>query len=201
MASQRNPDGATNIMPRPALADRVEVHVLVDNVTDSLSSVPRRRDRNSRLRRRRGSWAVGSCLCCAAHGLACSSRLARGTRAACCSTAAPRIERSSRTSRGSASISAPSRPSCCRTATGIMAAAMLRALQLIRERNGGREVPYYAHPGMFRTARQVRRTVRCAVGRRAGCRRARAARRARGQHHRAAARARRLPTSAARSRA
>jgi 7,8-dihydropterin-6-yl-methyl-4-(beta-D-ribofuranosyl)aminobenzene 5'-phosphate synthase len=27
---------------------------------------------------------------------------------------------------------------------------MLRALQLIRDRNGGREVPYYAHPDMFR---------------------------------------------------
>jgi 7,8-dihydropterin-6-yl-methyl-4-(beta-D-ribofuranosyl)aminobenzene 5'-phosphate synthase len=31
------------------------------------------------------------------------------------------------------------------------AGAMLRALQLIRDRNGGREVPYYAHPDMFRT--------------------------------------------------
>lgn len=29
--------------------------------------------------------------------------------------------------------------------------AMLRALQLIRDRNGGRAVPYYAHPDMFRT--------------------------------------------------
>jgi len=31
------------------------------------------------------------------------------------------------------------------------AGAMLRALQLIRDRNGGREVPYFAHPDMFRT--------------------------------------------------
>jgi 7,8-dihydropterin-6-yl-methyl-4-(beta-D-ribofuranosyl)aminobenzene 5'-phosphate synthase len=30
------------------------------------------------------------------------------------------------------------------------AAAMLRALQLIRDRNGGHEVAYYAHPDMFR---------------------------------------------------
>lgn len=29
--------------------------------------------------------------------------------------------------------------------------AMLRALQIIRDRNGGKEVPYYAHPDMFRT--------------------------------------------------
>ncbi len=27
---------------------------------------------------------------------------------------------------------------------------MLLALGAIRARNGGREVPYYAHPGMFR---------------------------------------------------
>ena len=29
--------------------------------------------------------------------------------------------------------------------------AMLRALQLIRDRNGGREIPIYVHPDMFRT--------------------------------------------------
>lgn len=29
--------------------------------------------------------------------------------------------------------------------------AMLRALQIIRDRNGGKEIPYYAHPDMFRT--------------------------------------------------
>jgi 7,8-dihydropterin-6-yl-methyl-4-(beta-D-ribofuranosyl)aminobenzene 5'-phosphate synthase len=28
---------------------------------------------------------------------------------------------------------------------------MLRALQIIRDRNGGKEIPYYAHPDMFRT--------------------------------------------------
>jgi 7,8-dihydropterin-6-yl-methyl-4-(beta-D-ribofuranosyl)aminobenzene 5'-phosphate synthase len=28
---------------------------------------------------------------------------------------------------------------------------MLRALDLLRERNGGREVPFYAHPGMYAT--------------------------------------------------
>jgi 7,8-dihydropterin-6-yl-methyl-4-(beta-D-ribofuranosyl)aminobenzene 5'-phosphate synthase len=42
------------------------------------------------------------------------------------------------------------------------AGAMLLALGLIRSRNGGREVPYYAHPGMFRTrgVRQPNGTVR-----------------------------------------
>jgi 7,8-dihydropterin-6-yl-methyl-4-(beta-D-ribofuranosyl)aminobenzene 5'-phosphate synthase len=32
--------------------------------------------------------------------------------------------------------------------------AMLRALQIISDRNGGREVAYYAHPDMFRTRAQ-----------------------------------------------
>jgi 7,8-dihydropterin-6-yl-methyl-4-(beta-D-ribofuranosyl)aminobenzene 5'-phosphate synthase len=31
------------------------------------------------------------------------------------------------------------------------AGEMLLALDLIRERNGGREVPFYAHPGMYAT--------------------------------------------------
>lgn len=54
--------------------DRVEVHVLVDNVTDSLSSVPNFVETEfAGLTRRRGAtWVLGgSCLCCAAHGLAC----------------------------------------------------------------------------------------------------------------------------------
>jgi 7,8-dihydropterin-6-yl-methyl-4-(beta-D-ribofuranosyl)aminobenzene 5'-phosphate synthase len=29
---------------------------------------------------------------------------------------------------------------------------MLRALQMIRQRNGGRDVPTYMHPGMYRCA-------------------------------------------------
>ena len=38
------------------------------------------------------------------------------------------------------------------------AGGMLKALNLIRARNGGRAVPYYAHPGMFRSrARRVQK--------------------------------------------
>ena len=54
--------------------DSVDVHVLVDNVTDNLSSVPSfvETELAALGRRRRGSWVVsGSCLCCAAHGLSC----------------------------------------------------------------------------------------------------------------------------------
>jgi 7,8-dihydropterin-6-yl-methyl-4-(beta-D-ribofuranosyl)aminobenzene 5'-phosphate synthase len=50
------------------------------------------------------------------------------------------------------SILVRSMPSCYRTDTAIMVGrgAMLRALQLIRDRNGGRKLPYYCHPDMFR---------------------------------------------------
>src|SRR5262245_55993250 len=54
--------------------DSVEVQVLVDNVTDNLSSVPSfvETEFASLGRRRRGTWVLGgSCLCCAAHGLSC----------------------------------------------------------------------------------------------------------------------------------
>jgi 7,8-dihydropterin-6-yl-methyl-4-(beta-D-ribofuranosyl)aminobenzene 5'-phosphate synthase len=54
--------------------DSVVVHVLVDNVTDNLSSVPSfvETELAALGRRRRGAWVLGgSCLCCAAHGLSC----------------------------------------------------------------------------------------------------------------------------------
>jgi hypothetical protein len=54
--------------------DSVEVHVLVDNVTDNLSSVPSFVETEIAAlgRRRAGTWMLGgSCLCCAAHGLSC----------------------------------------------------------------------------------------------------------------------------------
>jgi len=56
------------------MADSVEVLVLVDNVTDNLSTVPSFVETEFAAlgRRRRGVWVLGGdCLCCAAHGLSC----------------------------------------------------------------------------------------------------------------------------------
>ena len=60
-------------MPEFATADRVEVLVLVDNVTDNLSSVPSHVENElPRLwKRGLGVWS-GRCMCCAAHGLSCA---------------------------------------------------------------------------------------------------------------------------------
>src|SRR5215475_8715283 len=62
--------------------DGVEVQVLVDNVTDYLSSVPSfvETEVAALRQRRRGSWVLGgSCLCCAAFGLSCLITVRKGT--------------------------------------------------------------------------------------------------------------------------
>ena len=54
--------------------DSAELHIIVDNITDSLSSVPSfvETEFAGLNRRRHGHWVLGgSCLCCAAHGLSC----------------------------------------------------------------------------------------------------------------------------------
>ena len=50
--------------------DRLEVLVLVDNVTDSLSSTPPFVTREwTRLQQKGMRWMTGGALCCANHGL------------------------------------------------------------------------------------------------------------------------------------
>ena len=59
-------------MTSAAAVDRVEVHVLVDNVTDSLSTVPSYVENEWSYLWRHGMKKLsGRCICCAAHGLSC----------------------------------------------------------------------------------------------------------------------------------
>ena len=54
--------------------DRVETTIIVDNLTDNLSSTPDfiETEVQSNIRRRGDQWVLsGNCLCCAAHGLSC----------------------------------------------------------------------------------------------------------------------------------
>jgi 7,8-dihydropterin-6-yl-methyl-4-(beta-D-ribofuranosyl)aminobenzene 5'-phosphate synthase len=135
--------------------DSLDVHVLVDNVTDSLSTVPDFVETEfAGLTRRRGAaWVLGgSCLCCAAHGLACIVTVQRGTE-----------RRTLLFDSGPEDRTFEQNVSRLGVDLGAVEAlvlshghwdhggAMLRALQLIRDRNGAVEVPYYAHPDMFRT--------------------------------------------------
>ena len=140
-------------MLEPALADRVEVLVLVDNVTDSLSSVPAYVENEfPRLWKRGLRRLSGCCLCCGAHGLSCAITAWRGdTARTLLFDTGPDdwvFERNvERLGFDMGSVN------------GIVLShghwdhcgAMLRALEMIQLRNGGRAVPTYMHPGMYRT--------------------------------------------------
>lgn len=136
-----------------AVADRVEVVVLVDNVTDSLSSAPSYVENEfPRLWKRGLRRLSGRCLCCGAHGLSCAITAWHGdTARTLLFDTGPDdwvFERNvERLGFDTGSVN------------GIVLShghwdhcgAMLRALEMIQLNNGGRAVPTYMHPGMYRT--------------------------------------------------
>lgn len=135
--------------------DSVEILVLVDNTTDSLSTTPGFVETEfAGLTRRRGStWVLGgSCLCCAAHGLACLVTVARGAdRRTLLFDSGPEDrtfeQNASRLAIDLGAVEAV----VLSHGHWDHAGAMVRALQMIRDRNGGADVPFYAHPDMFRS--------------------------------------------------
>ncbi|MCW5745213.1 MAG: MBL fold metallo-hydrolase [Alphaproteobacteria bacterium] len=142
-------------MPDLVPVDRVDVQILVDNVTDNLSSVPSfvETEFGSLDRRRAGAWVLGGgCLCCAAHGLACQITVHRAgqTRSLLFDAGPEDRTFEQNASRLGADLGAVEAVVLSHGHWD-HAGAMPRALQMIRDRNGGREVPYYAHPDMFRS--------------------------------------------------
>jgi 7,8-dihydropterin-6-yl-methyl-4-(beta-D-ribofuranosyl)aminobenzene 5'-phosphate synthase len=141
-------------MPQqPRTADRVEVLVLVDNVTDSLSSTPAFVTREWAALRRKGMRVVaGGALCCANHGLSLviTARDAEtGARRTVLFDGGPvdyAVERNG--ARLGVDFG---------TVEAVMlshghwdhAGGIPKALELIRAANGGRPVPLHLHPGMF----------------------------------------------------
>ena len=66
-------------MTTASAVERVEVHILVDNVTDSLSTVPSHVENEWSYLWRNGMKRLsGRCICCAAHGLSCLVTAFRG---------------------------------------------------------------------------------------------------------------------------
>jgi 7,8-dihydropterin-6-yl-methyl-4-(beta-D-ribofuranosyl)aminobenzene 5'-phosphate synthase len=135
--------------------DKIEVQILVDNVTDNLSSAPAFVENEfAGIGRRRGAaWVLGGdCLCCAAHGLSCFLTLHRGeVRRTILFDAGPEdrvLEQN--VSRLAVDLG---RVEAMVVSHGHWdhAGAMLRALQLVRDRGGGGEIPCYMHPDMFRS--------------------------------------------------
>jgi 7,8-dihydropterin-6-yl-methyl-4-(beta-D-ribofuranosyl)aminobenzene 5'-phosphate synthase len=140
-------------MPDLRPVDRVEIQVLVDNATDILSSTPADVESEFRYAVRRGLRVqTGRCLCCAVHGLSCLLTAYRGAeRHSVLFETGPEdyaFERN--VTRLGADLG--------QVETIVLshghwdhAGAMLLALDTIRRRNGNREIPFYAHPGMFRS--------------------------------------------------
>jgi 7,8-dihydropterin-6-yl-methyl-4-(beta-D-ribofuranosyl)aminobenzene 5'-phosphate synthase len=140
-------------MPELAVADRVEVLILVDNATDSLSTVPSYVENEfARLFKRGLPRLSGSCLCCAAHGLSCAITAWRGdtARTLLFDTGPDAWVFERNVERLGFDMG---------KVDGIVLShghwdhcgAMLRALEMIQLKNGGRAVPTYMHPGMYRT--------------------------------------------------
>jgi 7,8-dihydropterin-6-yl-methyl-4-(beta-D-ribofuranosyl)aminobenzene 5'-phosphate synthase len=138
-----------------APADQVEVQILVDNATDNLSSAPPfvENEWAGLGRRRRGNWVMGgTAVAGAAHGLSCLVKITTGgTTRSVLFDVGPEdgvFERNvSRLGADLGSVEAI----VLSHGHWDHAGAMLRALQIIRDRNGGADVPCYAHPDMFRT--------------------------------------------------
>ena len=140
-------------MLKLARADRAEILILVDNVTDNLSSVPAYVETEMPRLWKRGLklWS-GRCMCCAAHGLACAVTVWRGDTAHTLlfdtgpddSVFGRNVERLGFDMGGIESI-------VLSHGHWDHSGAMLLALEMIQLSNGGRLVPTYMHPGMYRS--------------------------------------------------
>ncbi|MBF6571323.1 MAG: MBL fold metallo-hydrolase [Candidatus Binataceae bacterium] len=138
--------------------DKIEIHVLVDNATDSLSTIPAHAESEFAYLERNGMKELsGDCLCCACHGLSLLITATRGGhRHTVLFDAGPEeyaFERNS--TRLGVDLGAVENIVLSHGHWD-HSGGMLKALDLIRGRNGRRTIPYFAHPGMFRSrARRV----------------------------------------------
>ncbi|MDQ7250822.1 MBL fold metallo-hydrolase [Dongia sedimenti] len=131
--------------------DTLEITILVDNTTDSLSSNPDFVETEFAFLRRHGmKWLSGKCLCCAAHGLSCliTARSGDVSRTLLFDTGPDEWVFERNVTRLGVSLGD----------VGALVlshghwdhgGAMPRALQMITQENGGRNVPVYMHPEMF----------------------------------------------------
>jgi 7,8-dihydropterin-6-yl-methyl-4-(beta-D-ribofuranosyl)aminobenzene 5'-phosphate synthase len=132
--------------------NQIEVQVLVDNVTDSLSTVPKNVTLEWRALMKAGMRELaGSCQCCANHGLSLVITARRDG-----------IERKMLFDAGPVEFAVEYNGTRLGIDFGAIEAVALShghwdhagglpmAFDLIRKSNGGRPVACYLHPGMFR---------------------------------------------------
>lgn len=133
--------------------DSLDIHVLVDNATDMLSSTPSHVESEGAGLMRRGVRMMGGkCLCCAAHGLSCLVTVTRGdARRTMLFDSGPEEYAFERNVTRLGVDLGPVEAIMLSHGHWDHAGAMLLALNMIRARNGGKEIAFDAHPDMFRT--------------------------------------------------
>ena len=132
--------------------DRLEFQVLIDNVTDSLSTAPAYVTLEWPALMRAGMRVLsGKCQCCANHGLSLVVKAFRGDQAHAVLFDAGPVEfaveyNGTRLGIDFASIDAV----VLSHGHWDHAGGLPMALDLMKAANGGRPIPCYLHPGMFR---------------------------------------------------
>jgi 7,8-dihydropterin-6-yl-methyl-4-(beta-D-ribofuranosyl)aminobenzene 5'-phosphate synthase len=139
-------------MNSPAPVDKVEIQVLVDNATDSLSSIPAHAESEFAYLERHGMRELsGDSLCCACHGLSLLITATCGDLQHCVLfDSGPEEYAFERNSRRLGLRLGLVESVVLSHGHWDHAGGMLKALDLVRAGNQGRTIPYYAHPGMFR---------------------------------------------------
>ena len=131
--------------------DSLDIHILVDNTTDMLSSTPANVESEAvGIFKRGGRMLGGLCLCCAAHGLSCLITARRGdqTHTVLFDTGPEEMVFERNVSRLAVDLG---------TVDSIVlshghwdhAGALLLALSMISARKGPGTIPFYGHPDMF----------------------------------------------------
>jgi 7,8-dihydropterin-6-yl-methyl-4-(beta-D-ribofuranosyl)aminobenzene 5'-phosphate synthase len=139
-------------MPTLQPVDRLEFQILIDNLTDSVSTAPPNVTLEWTALMRAGMRQLsGRCQCCANHGLAVVVKAFRGAASRVVLFDAGPVEfaveyNGTRLGIDFASIDAV----VLSHGHWDHAGGLPMALGLITEANGGRAIPCYLHPGMFR---------------------------------------------------
>jgi 7,8-dihydropterin-6-yl-methyl-4-(beta-D-ribofuranosyl)aminobenzene 5'-phosphate synthase len=133
--------------------DKLEIHVVIDNATDSLSSIPAHAESEFAYLARTGMRELtGDKLCCACHGLSYLVTAQRGEfrRSVLFDTGPEEYAFERNSTRLGLDLGAVE-SIVLSHGHWDHGGGMLKALDLIRARNGNRPIPYYAHPEMFRS--------------------------------------------------
>jgi 7,8-dihydropterin-6-yl-methyl-4-(beta-D-ribofuranosyl)aminobenzene 5'-phosphate synthase len=132
--------------------DKLEIHILVDNATDSLSSVPKHVESEFSYLHRKGMRVLsGKCICCASHGLSCLITTQRnGTSHTVLVDSGPEADTFERNTHQLGIDLGNVEAVVLSHGHWDHAGGMVRAIDMIRAGGRDRDLPYYAHPEMFR---------------------------------------------------